>query len=148
MKQKASFSVLQKRTKLPYMAALFFGLVFLLTSCFLKQDRTTTVYGTITDQNGQSVDSILVLISGLEFYRATTLKEIYSDEQGNYEVVVDVPKKFDALNVIIPSFPTKNPKFQKNYNGYGIRKNDDPTNNCCMASVGEKTKYDFQLISK
>lgn len=118
-----------------------------LSSCFLKQDRTSTVYGTITDQNGKPVDSIMVIISGLKFYYSTDLSKVYSDKNGNYNVLVDVPKNFTAVDVIIPSL-SENYKFMKNFSGYRITKDGKPTNNCCTASVGEKTKYDFQLIPK
>ncbi|MCF2499939.1 hypothetical protein [Dyadobacter chenhuakuii] len=119
-----------------------------LQSCFLKQDRTTTVYGTITDQNGEPVDSILVLASGVEYNRETTLKEEYSDKSGNYEMVVDVPKNFYSASSLIPALPTKNPKFEKLYLNYEVFKNGNPTNNCCNAIIGEKTRYDFQLNPK
>ncbi|MCF2495588.1 carboxypeptidase-like regulatory domain-containing protein [Dyadobacter chenhuakuii] len=119
-----------------------------LSSCFLKQDRTTTVYGTITDQNGKPVDSIMVILTGLKFNNGTVLKEVYSDKDGNFELVADLPKKYSAINVEVPFLPHKNSKFQNNYNGFKIEKDGVPTNNCCTASIGEKTKYDFQLIPK
>ncbi|MCE7068872.1 hypothetical protein LZG74_01080 [Dyadobacter sp. CY327] len=119
-----------------------------LQSCFLKQDRTTTVYGTITDQNGEPVDSILVMLTGLKLNSGTVLKEVYSERDGNFEVVADVPKKFSAINVEVPFLPHKNSKFQKNYNGFEIERDGVSTNNCCTASIGTKTRYDFQLIPK
>ena len=125
-----------------------FIMIIQLNSCFLKQDQTTTVYGTITDQNGEPVDSILVLASGVEFNRETTLKEAYSDKNGYYEMVVDVPKKYHSASSLIPALPIKNPKFERFYSGYDIQKNGKSTNNCCIAPIGEKTKYDFQLIPK
>jgi len=127
---------------------LHFTLIIQLSSCLLKQDRTTTVYGTITDQNGAPVDSILVLASGVEYNRETTLKEAYSDKSGNYEMVIDVPKKYHSASSLIPALPIKNPRFERLYLGYDVFKNGERTSNCCTASIGEKTKYDFQLIPK
>jgi hypothetical protein len=148
MKQKSRISYLQRLARLLHSASLLFGLVFLLTSCFLKQDRTTVIYGTITDQNQQPVDSILVLVDGTKFLTHEQLKQVYSDENGNYELVVEVPKKFGAVNVLIPFGSSINPKYQKNYKGKKTFRDDKFTSNCCSASIGQKTKYDFQLIPR
>lgn len=125
-----------------------FIIIIQLNSCFLKQDRTTTVYGTITDQNGEPVDSIMVIIQGMRLRGLESLTETYSDKNGNYEMVIDVPKKFGAIDVTVPYFFTENLKYVKYYNGKKTTKNDEFTNNCCIASVGKKTKYDFQLIPR
>lgn len=61
---------------------------------------------------------------------------------------MDVPEKYNSVDAGIPFTPLKNPKFQKNYKDYTIHKNDIPTNNCYIADIGKKTKYDFQLIAK
>ena len=127
---------------------MHFALIIQLNSCFLKQDRTTTVYGTITDQNGAPVDSIMVIVQGMHLLSFESLKETYSDKNGKYEMVIDVPKKFSAIDVTVPYFFTENFKFFKYYNGKKTTKNDVSTSNCCIASIGEKTKYDFQLIPK
>ncbi|CAG5068215.1 hypothetical protein DYBT9623_00944 [Dyadobacter sp. CECT 9623] len=123
-------------------------LSFLLSQCFLTQDRTTVVYGTITDQNGEPVDSILVLIDGVKGFRYETLKEMYSGKNGTYELVLEVPRKYSSVDVIIPFGSYVNPKFQKYYKDKLAVKNDKPTNDCCIATIGDKTKYDFQLIPR
>ncbi|NIJ54656.1 hypothetical protein [Dyadobacter arcticus] len=64
-----------------------------------KQDRTTVIYGKVTDQNHQAVDSILVVAGGLWDFNIEVVKQIYTDENGNYELVIDVPKKYIKLNV-------------------------------------------------
>jgi hypothetical protein len=148
MKYKTRLPNLQRHAGKLYSAALILGLVFLITGCFLKQDRTTVIYGTITDQNQQPVDSILVLVDGTKFLTHEQLRQVYSDENGKYELVVEVPKRFGSTNVIVPFGTLNNPKYQKNYVGFKLYKNDKATNNCCSASVGQKTKYDFQLIPR
>ncbi|MEO6283356.1 MAG: hypothetical protein ABIN80_03430 [Dyadobacter sp.] len=148
MKQKTRVSYLQGLARLLHSAAFLFGLTFLLTSCFLKQDRTTVIYGTITDQNQQPVDSIMVLVDGTKFLAHERLNEVYSDENGNYELVVEVPKKYGSVDVVVPFGLVDNPKYDKSYKGKKSYKNDQFTKNCCHASVGQKTKYDFQLIPK
>ena len=123
-------------------------LSFLTDSCFLKQDRTTVVYGKITDEKGQAVDSILVSINGVKGFLYEPLKEVYSGSDGGYELVVDVPRRYGSANVIVPFGSYDNPKYDKNYKGKRTLKNDQLTKNCCTTQIGEKTKYDFQLISK
>jgi hypothetical protein len=148
MKHKIRLSNLQRRTSLLYSATFIFGLVFLLTGCFLKQDRTTVVYGTITDQNQEPVDSIMVQVDGVQGFKYETLKQFYSDENGNYELVVEVPKKYGSVNVLVPFGSSNNPKFQKNFKGKKTYRNEKFTSNCCSAAIGQKTKYDFQLIPR
>ena len=123
MNRKLKRSDISKTTSRRICLLIFvISIMTAFNGCFLKQDRTTTVYGTITDHNGQPVDSIMVLVSGLEFYHGTTLREIYSDSAGEYEVVVETPRKYNVLNVIIPSFSSTNAKFQNNYDGYNVKK--------------------------
>ena len=144
MKKHSFLSHLKFRFKLASLLLITLS----VSSCFLKQDRTTTVYGTITDQDGEPVDSIMVMMTGLKFHSGTVIKEVYTGEDGNFEIVAEVPKKFSAINVEVPFLPVKNPKFENNYDGFGVKKDGVSTNNCCTASIGEKTKYDFQLIPK
>jgi hypothetical protein len=149
MKQKWIQSGTPRRPSRKFSMVIFFlSISVMLTSCFLKQDRTTVIYGTITDQNQQTVDSILVLVDGTKFLTHEQLKQVYSDENGNYELVVEVPKKYGSVNILIPFGSMTNPKYQKNYKGFSLHKNDVATNNCCFATVGQKTKYDFQLIPR
>jgi hypothetical protein len=118
------------------------------TSCFLKQDRTTTVYGTITDENGQPVDSILVIAQGQDFLHYKTIGQTYSSKSGEYEITLEVPKEFHSLNVTVPFLPVENPKYQNFYKDQKITKDGRRTKNCCTADIAKKTRYDFELISK
>jgi len=127
---------------------MHFTLIIQLSSCFLKQDRTTTVYGTITDQDGEPVDSILIVFAGVQGFKYDSLAGSYSNSKGKFETVLEIPKKYHTTNVVIPFGSSINPKFQKNFKDYRIYKNDNQTNNCCIATIGQKTKYDFQLIPK
>src|SRR5215217_6165575 len=115
------------------------ALIIQLSSCFLKQDRTTTVYGTITDQNGKPVDSILVIFKGVQGFKYDSLARSYSNSKGEFETLLEVPKKYHTMNVVIPFGNSINPKFQQNFKDYRIYKNDNHTNNCCTASIGQKT---------
>ncbi|KAA0991870.1 hypothetical protein [Dyadobacter aurulentus] len=128
--------------------SVFFILLVSLSGCGLFIDRTTVVYGTITDQNDQPVDSILVVIDGVKGFKYETLKQVYSGEDGSYELVVDVPKRFSSTNIIIDTSPIDTAGSERPFKRIRIEKNGNRTSNCCFASIGEKTKYDFQLIPK
>ncbi|WP_439555581.1 hypothetical protein [Dyadobacter sp.] len=136
-----------RKLHFPAMLAVIF-LGCLMDSCFLKQDRTTVVYGTITDEKGQAVDSIMVICQGKRMLTYELLATTYSDKNGKYELLIDVPKKFVAINAGIPSFPVENPKFHRKYVSYGVLKNGKVTTDCCNSDVGTKTQYDFQLKSR
>ncbi|MCF2503956.1 carboxypeptidase-like regulatory domain-containing protein [Dyadobacter sp. CY107] len=94
----------------------------LLSSCFLKQDRTTTVYGTITDQNGEPVDSIVVIFKGVKNFKYDSLNGAYSNSKGEFAILQEVPKKYYTVNILIPFGSSINPKFQKNFKDYKIYK--------------------------
>ena len=126
--------------------SLLLLVLFQLTACFLKQDRTTTVYGTITDEKGQPVDSILVIAEGVEWWRGTKLHSTYSAENGSYEILIEVPKKFDAIDVIIPAYSTGNEKYFSQYKVGKILKDGKQVGSCCTAAIGSKTQYDFELV--
>jgi hypothetical protein len=129
-------------------AILFGGLALLLSDCFLKQDRTTTIYGTITDQNGRPVDSILVITEGIQDFKYETLKKTYSDKEGKYEILIEPAKRYSGVNSGIPFDTFENTKFMRSYRDYYSKKNGVRTGSCCLASIGTKTQYDFQLIPK
>jgi hypothetical protein len=147
MKLKAKLSR-SKSFRTLYATIIFSGLALLLSNCFLKQDRTTTIYGTVTDQNGQPVDSILVIVEGVQDFRYDRLKETFSHIDGRYEMVVEVPKHYSSVIVNVPYGKSENPKYMRDYVDFFVSKDGAKTNNCCSASVGRKTKYDFQLIPK
>ena len=128
--------------------SILFVLLVSLSGCGLFTDRTTVVYGTIIDQNGKPVDSIMVVIKGAQGFKYERLKEVYSGKDGSYELVVDVPRKYGSANVTVPFGSYDNPKYDKNYKGKRTSKNDQFTKDCCAASIGNKTKYDFQLMPK
>jgi hypothetical protein len=136
------FSLLRPWQTLP--AILLLGLSF--SGCFLKQDRTTSIYGTITNLNQQPVDSVMLSIQGAEGLKYDKLKEVYSDANGHDEAVVDASKSYSALIVVIPF--SRNPHYTDHYEGLIVKKDDMEIPDCCYASIGKKTKYDFKLLPK
>ncbi|WP_342086195.1 carboxypeptidase-like regulatory domain-containing protein [Dyadobacter sp. OTU695] len=124
--------------------ALF--LIFLLSCDKDKGERTTSIYGRVTDQNQQPVDSIMVEVDGMRNLDSEELKYTYTDEDGNYELVLEVPEKYISINVLIPYLPIRNPKFQERYKVEKIFKNGQQTSSCCISSVGGKVQWDFELM--
>jgi hypothetical protein len=121
-------------------------LIFLLSCDKDKGERTTSIYGRVTDQNQQPVDSIMVEVDGMRNLDSEELKYTYTDEDGNYELVLEVPEKYISINVLIPYLPIRNPKFQERYKVEKIFKNGQQTSSCCISSVGEKIQWDFELM--
>jgi hypothetical protein len=147
MQHKPTLFRILRPAKFLFLLAAPIFLMLLANSCKMG-DRTTVIYGKVTDQNNEPVDSILVTASGLWYLNIEVVKEIYTDENGDYELVIEAAKKYTALDIVIPYVPVENPKFQWNYDVDKVFKNDVRTNNCCMASIGGKTKWDFQLKPK
>jgi len=148
MRQKTKVPIGLKPSNWLHSALIFAIIGLLVNGCFLKQDRTTVIYGIITDQNGQPVDSILVMINGVQGFKYETLKQVFSNKDGKYELVVEVPRKFGSADVVVPFGLSDNPKYQTNYIGKKTYLDDKFTKTCCNASIGQKTKYDFQLIPR
>ena len=122
----------------------FLSLLFLF-GC--EKEKVTVLYGTVTDKNKQPVDSILVIVEGVQFTKYTHLGEALTDENGAYSITI-TSRKYSVVDIIIPFWPTQNPKYMRDYDSFFVTKNDVKTNNCCTATAGKKTKYDFELISK
>jgi hypothetical protein len=116
----------------------------LLLSC--REDRTTVIFGTVLDQSQQPVDSIMVTISGVRSFHSEVIQSTYTDKDGHFELVTDVPRKYVAVNAGIPYFPLENPKYQEHYQIGKVFQNTRQTANCCNAPIGEKTQWDFELI--
>jgi hypothetical protein len=106
--------------------------------------RESTIYGTITEVAGPPVDSIkLVVIVSKDLGNAKPLFTVSTDQNGNYEAIVDVPKGYGTLLIAIPY--QGNLAFTNDYRGYEVYKNGDRVNDCCTAKIGRKTRYDFKL---
>jgi hypothetical protein len=61
-----------------------------MLACGHLGDRTTVVYGKVFDENQVPVDSILVLLSGAKLTGSIELKSTYTDENGDYEIALEV----------------------------------------------------------
>jgi hypothetical protein len=112
-----------------------------MLACGHLGDRTTIVYGNVYDENQQPVDSIMVMVSGLKLKGAFELKSTFTDENGDYEIVLEVPRTYGSVKVNIPYLP-RNTKFEEKYK---IRDRIGPSS---KPMIGKKTQWDFQLEPK
>ncbi|HEY9772166.1 MAG TPA: hypothetical protein V6C71_27280 [Coleofasciculaceae cyanobacterium] len=126
---------------------LFLSLAFSNTIGCIREDRTTIVYGRVIDEARQPVDSILVRMYSAGFAKpGLPLGHTHTDKDGNYTLVIDVPKGYNSTTVYIPE--NINTKFSENYKDYLVYQDGQQLGNCCGASIGKKTNYDFLLLSK
>ncbi|WP_247235525.1 carboxypeptidase-like regulatory domain-containing protein [Telluribacter sp. SYSU D00476] len=116
------------------------------TGCISFLDRTTTVYGRVTDDSQQPIDSLEVELSGVfTFGGGLPLATTYTDSEGNYKITYKVPKDFSRGNVfIIPS----GKKFDKYKREYLIYVDGNLTSSCCRIPIGTSKNYDFLLLNK
>ncbi|OJV12436.1 MAG: hypothetical protein BGO21_06750 [Dyadobacter sp. 50-39] len=119
----------------------FFLPVIALLSCGHLGDRTTVVYGKVFDENHVPVDSILVQLRGAKITGSIELKSTYTDENGDYEIALEVPRKFGQINVVIP-YGDYNPDFGKKYSQATDIGGQRPP------MIGKKTQWDFKLLAK
>jgi len=112
-----------------------------MIGCGHLGDRTTVVYGKVFDENRVPVDSILVLLSGSRLKGSVDLKSTYTDENGDYEIALEVPRKFGHITVIIP-YGKDNPKLGKIYSQSTDIGGQRPP------MIGKKTQWDFKLLFK
>lgn len=110
--------------------------------------RVTTVFGKVVDQNKIPIDSIMVELDGLRNLDSEELAFTYTNENGEYEIVLDIPDRYISTNVLIPFLPIRNPKFQTKYKLGNVFLNGQRTDNCCLATIGEKVQWDFELDPK
>lgn len=145
MKRNVKFYSLKIKAQILHIAVALICFLCIFISCHIPiGDRTTVIYGKVTDQNQEAVDSILVEVSGAwTFLNSEVINQVYTDKSGHYEMVIEVPRKYGNLNISIPYLPVQNSKFQDNYMLDIVWKNGKV--NCCYASIGEKTEYNFQL---
>ena len=116
-----------------------------LDGCLLSF-RITTVYGTVTDQFKQPIKGVKISILGKKLNRFTLLREVFTNEAGEYQLTFDVPKGYGSLDVALPSI--ENHQSQEIPRLISLYVNEKETNDCCLTLIGKKTKYDFIFLVK
>ena len=124
-------------------AILIFSLSWLASSCFLQFDRKTTIYGTVTDQKNQPVDSILIMVRGKRVQTSEIITEVYTNKDGYYEISFHLSKRYIDAMVLIPAYSSK---YQKYFKGHEEFRNVGDSS--ARELRGCKTEYNFQLIPK
>ena len=133
---KIQSGIFKRRATLPLIALA-------MLACGHLGDRTTVVYGKVYDLSQQPVDSIMVQLTGSNLsISEVELESGYTDENGQYELLVEVPGKYHNVTVDVPYFPDQNPKFHNNY------KISKRIGNSSKPMIGHKTQWDFQLEPK
>jgi hypothetical protein len=126
----------------------FIAMICLLLISSCKEDRTTIVFGKVVDQNQQPVDSIMVLASGTRQLHSERIQHTFTEKGGHYEMAIEVPKKYVALDIILPHLPVENPKYEWHYKISKIFTNGRRTDDCCAAPIGKKTQWDYELAPR
>lgn len=109
--------------------------------------RVTTVTGLVLDETQKPVDNVLVDMYSAGFKRpGVKLGETYTNEKGEYKLVVDVPKDFGYTTVGIPS--SLNEGFTRLYKDYRIYQDGNELGTCCGVGIGSTVSYDFVLLFK
>lgn len=95
----------------------------------------------VVDQNQEPVDSIMVVVSGSNLSPNTAdLAATYTDKNGDYNILLEVPKKYLTLSVFIPYDGLNNPK----YSDYTLKSQTKGSN----PLIGKKTQWDFEIKDK
>ncbi|WP_439555580.1 carboxypeptidase-like regulatory domain-containing protein [Dyadobacter sp.] len=124
---------------------LHLTMVAVLQGCFVFSDRTTSVYGTVTDDKGLPLPGVGLSVYGRKkISHKMHMATAYTDSSGHYEITVDVAGKFHTLDCYIDDgaifmkyFPKKS-----SYETF----TDGKKSRCCTLAIGEKTNFDFHII--
>lgn len=128
-------------------SALIVSLALLIASCGPLINRDTVVYGLITDEDGEPVDSISVSIYGSKgFSGGSPIGQAYSNKQGFYEIEVDVSNEWWSANVGVDF---NSIRLWRLYESYESTRNQTAGGSSDRGvSIGLRTRYDFKLIRK
>lgn len=124
-------------------------LIILQLAACEKDERTTGVYGTVTDPDGKPVEGVKVLVYGSKNCGPVMhFGEDYTDKTGAYSITFEASADLKDFNTAVPLSKTENPEIFKNFHEMTFRKNDEAVDKCCITPPGDKTKFDFKLVSK
>jgi hypothetical protein len=136
---------MKKLKQLLYTALLMCNAV----SCQTIADRTTTVYGTVKDEQDLPVKGVELSVYGEKGILAshpTLLKRVYSDSKGEYTVTVEIPTEYHSANVNNRWFTEI--IYLDLYSGSISFFNGQRTGSYCRLDIGKKNEYNFMMIKK
>ncbi|MEO6283354.1 MAG: hypothetical protein ABIN80_03420 [Dyadobacter sp.] len=128
-------------------SALIVSLAVSIASCGPLINRETVVYGLITNDDGEPVDSILVELYGSKgLYGGYPICQAYSNKQGFYELETDVANEWWSASVGVD---LNSIKLWRLYESYEFTRNQTSGGTASGGvSIGLRTRYDFKLIRK
>lgn len=120
------------------------AIVFILPiSC----ERRTVIFGRMVDQNQRPVSGIMVLAAGTYYFDSERIHHTFTDKNGEYNMVIEVPEEYHELNAFIPNL-CENWKYETRHKTVKMFKNSRRATSCCLAEIGKKTQWDFELEPK
>ena len=130
-------------------AFLLLAVALLTQGCQLwETNRLTIVHGQVTDQAGQPVDSVTILLAGTKGVSAGfPIAETLSDSSGWYELAADVPKEYHSPGISL-SLRTASLRSQYSVLDMLIYEDGVQTRICCFVRMGGKTNYDFVMLPR
>jgi hypothetical protein len=135
---------MKKLKKWLYMA----GLLCMSVSC-KKEDRTTVVFGKVTNDINQPIEGVEMVLygeKGILGSRSTRLKSTLTDAKGEYTITTEIPTDYHSGSINCEWF--RDPKFYNMYTDGALYFNGQQTQECCPLRVGTKSQYDFGLVRK
>ncbi|NBB21357.1 hypothetical protein GVN20_18470 [Runella sp. CRIBMP] len=143
----ANTTTLSKNMSIRRALICLLAVLFLATVGCKKQDRTTMVFGIITNDINQPIEKVPVEIHGNNGIIASSgdkLTTVYTNAKGEYSVTLDVPKGYHSVQVFAKWY--SDTAFVNKYKNSTVTKNGRATRDCCRGELGQKTQYDFVLI--
>ncbi len=117
-------------------------------SCAIR-DRVTHIYGVVMDTNQNPVEGVQIEIEALRRWtlnQGDVLKIVLTDKDGKYSVTVEPEKRHSRVHIINRYFVDS--KLNAKYESYYPMMNGQHISHCCPAAIGQKTEYNFTLLSR
>ncbi len=116
-----------------------------------KEDRTTVVFGKVTNDINQPIEGVVMELygeRGILGSVSTYLKRSTTDAKGEYIITTEIPKDYHSGSIFYEWNNSQPPLYDKYSRGGGVYFNGQQTQECCPLRVGTKSQYDFVLVRK
>lgn len=114
-----------------------------------RPNSHTLISGHVTDEKtGLPVEGLEIQLIGKKKFvylvSSQILAKSFSDQNGKYQIELNVPKEFSELSLFPQTYFTS--KDSNLYIDYLV--NGNRMNSCCPAPIGQRTEYNFELIPR
>ncbi|TDB59515.1 carboxypeptidase-like regulatory domain-containing protein [Arundinibacter roseus] len=108
--------------------------------------RVTTVTGRVIDEAQQPVENVRIFMTSIGFLNGGIPigDGTFTDAEGNFTLVVDVPKEHKRVTIGI----SWDLDLSRKYKDFDYTHDGLSSGVCCPAQIGKKTNYIFTLFSK